>query len=135
MYSEFYIGTYSSEAAIRSLNDDLMFPGSEIKQLKVKEVFNGSVPEPVWRWRTPYQRCLTLFPEEELEIFLKKNMNLMTKLKAHRESNYDFAAVIVCRADDGERPPGYSISLSLMEMLTSINASLEIDVVQLVRRN
>jgi hypothetical protein len=128
MRSKFYLYASGNESDIRALYDYLKLPDSEIKPLKTVS------PEQAiqWMWRSPYQECFGDFPEDELEAFLNDNFDLLQQLKAHRESLRELAGMIVCQLGEGEQPRGYSISPTLIRMLSDINASLEVDVVQLV---
>lgn len=131
MRSKFYLGAYGDENNIRALHDSLKLPGSKVKPLLFKPSSGQPDQGVQWMWRSPYQKCSSDFPEDELTAFLHDNSDLLQQLKAHREVLHDLAGIIVCQLDDGEQPHGYSISSNLMRLLSHANASLEIDIVQL----
>lgn len=132
MHSKFYLYASGNESDIRALYDHLKLQGSEIKPLKFKLPSETSDQEVQWMWRSSYQECSSDFPEDELEVFLENNAYLLQRLKEHRESLHELMVIIVCQLNDGEQPRGYSISSNLMRLLSDMNASLEIDIVDLV---
>lgn len=129
MRSKFYLYASGNETDIRAFYDYSMLPDSEINPLMSKLPSASPDQRVQWMWRTPYQECAGEFPEDELEAFLNDNFDLLQQLKVHRESLHELAAMIVCQLDDGEKPRGYSISPTLMKILSDVNATLEIDIV------
>ena len=132
MRSKFYLYASGNESDIRALYDHLKLPDSEINPLKSKQSSVSPDQEVQWMWRSLYQECSGDFPEDELETFLNDNFDLLQQLKVYRESLYELAGMIVCQLNNGEQPRGYSISPTLMRILSEVNMSLEIDIVQLV---
>lgn len=114
----FYIGAYGEKENIHDFHAALKLPQSEVKVLR-----SG------WHWHSAYNECSSLFPEDELEYFLSGNRELIKKIKKYRSLVERLIGTIVCELGMGERPHGYSISTSLIQILAEIDASLEIDVI------
>lgn len=117
MSNSFYLGAYGKEENIYLFHESLRLPMSEVKNLKVG-----------WHWHSSYNKCASLFPEDELENFLSENRLLVKKIKKHRGLVDKLIATIVYEWKINEKPQGYSISPRLIQLLAEINASLEIDI-------
>lgn len=117
MSNSFYLGAYGKEKNVYMFHESLELPMSEVKSLKVG-----------WHWHSSYNKCSSLFPEDELENFLSENRELVKKIKKHRGLVDKLIATIVYEWNMNEKPQGYSISPHLIQLLAEINASLEVDV-------
>lgn len=121
MKNKFYLRAYGDELNIRLFHEELKMDDAIAQPLRNNEG---------WHWYLPYNECSSLFPEDELEKFLLENMDLINNIKKHRHLLNGLMAIIVCEANEFERPKGYSLSPNLMKTLSEIEAFLEIDIIK-----
>jgi len=130
MRYKYYLSATGSQSEIHALAEYLNVTGSKVEQLRSAHLSNNLAGSDKWIWRSPYYDCKGDFPEDELLEFLRKNADLVEKLKERPEGIQDMVAVLVGKIGDGDEPNGYSISNDLITYLAEIRASLEIDVVR-----
>ncbi len=128
MDSRFYLWALGTEGDVRDLDKRLSIQGATVSMVKVVSPENQSRLGVLWKWRTPYQRVSSQFPEDELEKFLVENMSLVNKLKETGSSLSSLGCMIVCDLEKGETLNGFSLSRRLISLLAGIDASLEIDI-------
>lgn len=124
MKTRLQICANGNECNIRELHLSLNMIG-KVRVLK-PTILTPQYAVETWEWCSPYQECLTSFPENEISDLLSTQM--IAILKSLRENLNDLMIVIVCQYGTNEVPNGYSISSDLIKTLADIGASLEIDI-------
>lgn len=131
MYAKVQICARISESEISALHGDLSMLGT-IRLLKATVLTPQNYG--MFQWCSDFKECLTQFPEDEIEKLIDKK--ILETLKVMRSSLEDVMIVLVCEHESTheDKPRGYSISPSLISMLSDIGASLEIDIVSNLRK-
>jgi hypothetical protein len=126
MQSRFYVSAVGPEHAILALHQEAAIAGAEMIKLQ-PNCLEPNFSTDRWLWRSPYQFTTSQFPEDELVAYLRENQNILALLKKHGVQLRDAGPVIVSESDENG-PRGFYISSELIQLLSSAQASLEIDI-------
>lgn len=118
MNTKFYIYASGNKDNILNLSIELNWPGATVKPTRKPEK---------WAWFTPYERCSSDYPEDQLLAYIQTNRKTLLRAIELRPTLEEFVVMIVSEVEPSKIPKGYSISYELMANLVEINASLEID--------